>query len=99
MKVLIALLVVGAGLFFYPQFSESSSNVCAALEQRFARDAYRGSSGPEAIVAKLVLAASDGAWARSYSKSEWPNLPASIGCATSYYHLMMDPTLAKKIVQ
>ena len=40
MKWFIAILLVLAGLFYYPQVNESASTTCAATEKRFAFTAF-----------------------------------------------------------
>ena len=99
MKVLSALLIVAAGVFFYPQINESSSSVCAAVEKRFARDAFTDATGADVFMAMLISGASDGALARSLVKAQSPNLPASLSCMTFYYRLMLDPSIAKQMMQ
>lgn len=95
MKFLIGGALVLAGAYFYPQFNEGTGSPCGAVEKRFVRDAFSGSDGGDIFAALLASGATDGALAASMIKSEYPNLPAALGCLRVYYELMADPSMAK----
>lgn len=96
MKLLILVAVILAGVYFYPQFNESTGSPCGATEKRFVRDAFRGSEGGDIFAALLASGASNGALAASMIKSAYPNLPASLGCLRIYYELMLNPAMARE---
>lgn len=99
MKLLIAALLVLAGVYFYPQFNENTATSCGAVEKRFVRDAFSGSQGGDIFAALLASGATDGALAASMVKSAYPNLPATLGCLRVYYELMIDPGMAKSALE
>ena len=99
MKLLIALLLVLATAYFYPQFNEDTGSVCGAVEKRFVRDAFSGSTGTDLFAALLASGASDGALASAMIKTAYPNLPATLGCLRMYYELMLDPDVAKNALE
>lgn len=94
MKLLIALALVLAGIYFYPQMNEGTSSPCAAVEKRFVRDAFSESDGGDVFAALLASGVTNGALAASMVKSVYPNIPATLGCLRTYYELMFDPDLA-----
>lgn len=98
MKWLIAIFVVLAGLFYYPQVNESASSACAATEKRFAWTAFAPKDGGALLGALLASGVSNGALAGTFVKSHYPNLPAAVGCAVVYYQMMADPDMAKRIM-
>jgi hypothetical protein len=95
MKLIIALAMVLAGIYFYPQINEATSSPCAAAEKRFVRDAFTGSDGGGVFAALLASGVTNGALAASMVKSVYPNIPAPLGCLRTYYELMFDPDLAR----
>lgn len=99
MKLLIAVVVVLAGTYFYPQLNENTGSPCGAVEKRFVRDAFSGSDGGDIFAALLASGATDGALAASMVKSAYPNLPATFGCLRVYYELMLNPDMAKKALE
>lgn len=98
MKWLIAVLLVLAGTFYYPQVNESASTACAAIEKRFARSAFDAKEGGAIFGALLASGVSNGALAGAFVKSHYPNLPQAVGCSVVYYQMMADPDMAKKIL-
>lgn len=95
MKFLVIVALVLVGAYFYPQFNESTGSPCGAVEKRFVRDAFSGSDEGDMFAALLSSGATGGTLAASMIKSEYPNLPASLGCLRVYYELMADPSMAK----
>jgi len=98
MKWLIAILLVLAGLFYYPQVNESASTACAATEKRFAWTAFEPKDGSAMLGALLASGVSNGALAGTFVKSHYPNLPVAVGCSVVYYQMMIDPEMAKRIL-
>jgi hypothetical protein len=98
MKWIIALLLVLAGLFYYPQVNESASTACAATEKRFARSAFEPKDGGAILGALFASGVSNGVLAGTFVKSHYPNLPEAVGCSVVYYQMMTDPDMAKRIL-
>lgn len=75
MEIRIAVLLVSASAYFYPQLNEDTGSACGAIEKRFVKDAFSGSGGGDIFSALLASSASDGALAASMVKSAHLNLP------------------------
>ncbi len=99
MKWLITFLVLLTALFFYPQLNESADASCAATEKRFARAAFDPKEGASVLGALLASGVSNGALAREFAKSRYPNIPAAVGCAVVYYQMMADPEMPKRAME
>jgi hypothetical protein len=96
MKILIVVLLVLAGAYFYPQINEDAGSACAATEKRFARSAFDSKDGGSILGAILVSGISNGAIASEAVKAKYPDLPAPVGCAVTYYQMMANPNMAKE---
>lgn len=97
MKLLMVVVILLGGFYFYPQINEDTSSPCGALEKRYIRTAFSGSDGGKVLGALFTAGGSDGDLAASAVKTASPNLPAPIGCLKFYYQLMLDPNMAKSI--
>ena len=99
MKWIVTVVVLLAALFFYPQLNESANTSCAATETRFARAAFDPKEGASVLGALLASGVSNGALAREFAKSHYPNIPAAMGCAVVYYQMMTDPEMPKRAME
>jgi hypothetical protein len=95
LKIIIVIVAIFAGLYFYPQVNEGSASTCGAVEKRFVRAAFQGNEGADVLMALLFSGASNGALAQAMVKSASPNMPAALSCLRLYYELMFNPDLAR----
>ncbi len=100
------LLMSAAGLTFayvYPIWNEGAHSTCQALESRFiAMAAPLGPSHPGHLLEQAVLRTtleplSRGRIAAAEIKQQFPALPSDIGCAVSYWTLLLDPRVQQAI--
>jgi len=100
------LLMSAAGLTFayvYPIWNEGAHSTCQALESRFiAMAAPLGPSHPghlleQAVLRTTVEPISRGRIAAAEIKQQMPALPSDIGCAVSYWTLLLDPRVQQAI--
>jgi hypothetical protein len=92
-----AAIAVGVG-YGYPLWNEGTHTTCQALERRFIAMAgpagdydHPGHALAEAMLRDYVQPLSDGRIAAAEVKQRYPALPASVGCAVSYWSTLLDP--------
>ena len=96
MKLISIIVLIILGSLFYPQFSEGTDSSCAALERQVVRLLTEKQEG--SVFALLLLRGlSDGAFTQEVIKSEYPNLPPTIGCSVYYYRVIFDPKNIHKL--
>ena len=101
MTKLIILFIFILGVFVgYPLLNEDTGSVCSALERRListaSHDQMRPQDEQERVKMAMVSglqALSNGAFASSVIKEKYPNLPPSLGCAFTYWRLIIDPSV------
>jgi len=98
MKLLIVLALAVAALLFYPQINEDTGSACAALERRVIARLPGPAGRPDAdsagrsVLGALVGTLSDGSLAATFVKQRHPNLPPFLGCAATYWRILLDPS-------
>ena len=98
LRIVSLIILMIAGILFYPQFNEDADSSCSALEKRGARLMVKDGAGLDLAIAGLLLRGlSNGMISRELIKSEYPNLPPIIGCSFYYYRVILDPGFAKDI--
>jgi len=96
MKTFLIMVLIFAGLLFYPQIQEGTESSCAALERKVLTVVNKNKEGA-AFLGLLLKGLSNGAFAQEAIKSEYPNLPPAIGCSISYYDVLLNPERALKL--
>jgi len=91
--------------YVYPIWNEGAHSTCQALESRFiAMAAPLGPSHPSHLLEQAVLRTtlepiSRGRIAAAEIKQRYPALPSDIGCAVTYWALLLDPRVQQAIRQ
>ena len=96
MKTFLIMVLIFAGLLFYPQIQEGTESSCAALERKVLTVVNKNKEGA-AFLGLLLKGLSNGAFAQEAIKSEYPNLPPAMGCSISYYDVLLNPERALKL--
>ena len=101
LKWLIALVVIGAVVFFgFPLFNEDASGECDALERGTMRLALSGDDKAKQgqAIGQLFQGFSQGGFARIAVRNEYPNTPVTAACAMLYWRAILDPEEFRKKV-
>jgi len=102
MKWLVALVVIGAVVFFgFPLFNEDASGECDALERGTMRLALSGddkTKAPQQAIGQLFQGFSKGDFARVAVRNEYPNTPVTAACAMLYWRAILRPEEFRKKV-
>lgn len=95
MKSLLLLpVLLAAGFFGYPLLAEDASAECDALERMAIREVMPPNKRPQAqdrLLGEFIQGLSKGRFASVAVRNEYPNLPASAGCATLYWRAIANP--------
>lgn len=96
MKSLVLLLIVLAAAFFaYPLLAEDASSECDALERAAIRHVVSPNKhepkAQDQLLGQLIQGLSKGRFAGVAVRNEYPNLPASVGCAALYWRSISNP--------
>ena len=97
-KLLFAAAIAAGVGYGYPLWNEGTHTTCEALEKRFISMAgpnagfnTPGHALAEAVLRDYVRPLSDGRIAAAEVKQRYPALPASVGCAVTYWSTLLDP--------
>ena len=96
LRLLIFLILLVLGLFFYPNFAEEKDSACSALENKLFRIINKDNEA-SSLLTLLIPTLSDGYIARTMIQERYPDLPPSIGCIVYYYEILLDPKMVEKI--
>ena len=105
-KLLFAAAIAAGVGYGYPLWNEGTHTTCQALEKRFISMAgpagsfnHPGQALEEAVLRDYVQPFSDGRIAAAEVKQRYPALPASVGCAVTYWSTLLDPRVQAYIRQ
>lgn len=106
--LLLLIILLLAGAWFYPPYAEGTENACSALEKRMStlaqaeaqRAVPAGKAADPRITAMLevmksAVASAQGAIAQAYIREKFPQLPPSVGCVAGYWKFTVDPDLSQ----
>jgi hypothetical protein len=109
--LLLFIVVVGAGAYFYPQQHESTDTVCGALERRLAglvraeMQKVNRALPPQladprltALLGQAQAVVPTGMIASAYVREKFPILPPSVGCVAAYWKTMVDPDISQYVM-
>ncbi|MCF6272633.1 MAG: hypothetical protein L3J37_05490 [Rhodobacteraceae bacterium] len=88
MKYIIAVVIILAGGYFYPQIAESTGGPCQALEAKVVNE-IRTEDSNVGLLAGLVSGVSNGELGKQLAAQNYPDTPTSLACVRGYYSL--DP--------
>ncbi len=100
--ILLLIIVLLAGAWFYPPYAEGTPNACAAFEKKISALVPGGNPGNPRLTAllgamKQMATSSNGAIAAIYARDRFPQVPASLGCLLAYWKLTVNPDLTQFI--
>jgi len=109
--LLLLIILILAGAWFYPPYAEGTPNACSAFEKKFsvlAQDEAKKmvpaqrSNDPRVNalldMMKAVVAGSNGVIAEAYLKEKFPQLaqlPPDVGCIGGYWYITFNPDLSQ----
>jgi len=83
-RLLIAIGLLGAAVYYFPQIREEVGGPCQALEKKAFRDVTdKGSAN--SVIAGLTLTLTDGSLGRKIAADTYPDIPAPFSCVATYY--------------
>ena len=96
LRLLIFLILLVLGLFFYPNFAEEKDSACSALENKLFR-IVNIDNETSSLLTLLIPTLSDGFIVRAAIHERYSDLPPTIGCIVTYYEILLDPQMEKDI--
>ena len=96
LKLLLVLILLLLGLYFYPNIAEDKSSACSALENKIIRIINKDNDY-SSILSLLIPTLSGGYIVRSAIKERYPDLPPAIGCIVTYYEIILAPQMEEDI--
>ena len=96
LKLLLILILLLSGLYFYPNIAENKSSACSALENKIVRIINKDNDY-NSILSLLIPTLSDGYIVRSAINERYPDLPPAIGCIVTYYEIILEPQMKEDI--
>jgi hypothetical protein len=110
MKFLLLLIIlVGAGAWFYPPYAENTANACGAFEKKLnvlvqaevkkLPPSLTGDPRVAGLVGFMnqAVQAANGIMAESYIRDKFPQLPPAVGCVVAYWKITFDPDLQQYV--
>jgi len=83
-RLLMFLVVVAVGGYFFPQVYESTGSPCQALEKKALRLRTDAASA-NSLIGALTLTLTDGSLGQRLARQRNGNLPAPLDCVVTYY--------------
>jgi len=96
LKLLLFLILLVLGLFFYPNFAEDKGSVCSALENKLFRIVNIDNEA-SSLLTLLIPTLSDGFIVRAAIHERYQDLPPTIGCLITYYEILLYPQMEEDI--
>ncbi len=96
LKLLLIIILLVLGLFFYPNFAEDKGSVCSALENKLFR-IVNIDNETSSLLTLLIPTLSDGFIVRAAIHERYHDFPPTIGCLITYYEILLDPQMEEDI--
>ena len=87
--LLLVLIAIPAGAWFFPQITDGGDSPCAAMERRIAifvaQEIAKHPAAGDKLASQLLAQAQDSA--RAIVHEKFPHLPRNIACAAGWWQM------------